>query len=178
MKIPVFVSTPTALNDAQMAAKRVVLEELDSLRLEPRSLGTSDYPSDLPLREVYVLATHCSGGVILGFEQYFAPECTKKRGTPKETAVKGGIPFPTPWNQLEAGILFGLGLPLLVFREPGIEGGVFDPGVTDVFVHPMPDLSMTPENREGLREVFLKWQARVREHYYRDRRPTSRSSIS
>jgi hypothetical protein len=176
MKIPVFVSTPTMLSTAQLAAKQIVLDELDSLRLEPRSLGTSDYPSDLPLREVYVLGTHCSGGVILGFEQFFAPAGTKKRGTPRETPVTGGIPFPTPWNHLESGILFGLGLPLLVFREPGIEGGIFDPGVTDVFVHQMPDPGMTPANREALREVFLKWQARVREHYYRDRRPTSRST--
>jgi hypothetical protein len=177
MKIPVFVSMPTMLNTDQMEAKQIVLDELDSLRLEPRSLGTSDYPSDLPLREVYVLGTHCSGGVILGFEQFFAPEGTKKRRTSKEELITGGIPFPTPWNHLEAGILFGLGLPLLVFREPRIEGGIFDPGVTDVFVHQMPDTKMNPSNRDGLREVFLKWQARVREHYYRDRRPTSRSTV-
>ena len=172
MKIPVFVSTPTALSTAQMAAKQLILNELEALRLEPRSLGTTDYPNDLPLREVYVLGTHCSGGVILGFEQFYALDGTKKRGTPKEAPVTGGIPFPTPWNQLEAGILFGLGLPLLVFREPKIEGGIFDPGVTDVFVNQMPEPGMTSANQEALREVFLKWQARVREHYYRDRRPT------
>ena len=176
MKIPVFVSCPTLLNADQISSKRIILEELDSLMLEPHTLGISDYPSDLPLREVYVMGTHCSGGVILGFEQYFAPEVIRKRGTPRETPVTGGMSFPTPWNQLEAGILFGLGLPLLVFREGAIEGGIFDPGVTDVFVHQVPAANITPENRSALREVFLKWQARVREHYYRDRRPTSESS--
>ncbi|MCJ7481375.1 MAG: hypothetical protein MUO31_00245 [Thermodesulfovibrionales bacterium] len=178
MRIPVFISTPTLLNSTQTAAKQVVLDELESLRLEPRSLGSSDYPSDLPLREVYVLGTHCSGGVILGFEQFYAPVGMRKRGTPRETSVTGGISYPTPWNQLEAGILFSLGLPLLVFREVGIDGGIFDPGVTDVFVHQMPEPDMTPVNREAVREVFLKWQARVREHYYKDRRPTSGSTVS
>ncbi len=180
VKIPVFVSTPTVLNPTQLAAKQVVLQELEDLRLEARTLGQSDYPTDLPLREVYVMGTHCSGGVILGFEQFFAPEVTKKRGVgaPKEVKVTDGTRFPTPWNQLEAGILFGLGLPLLVFREPGIEGGIFDLGVTDVFVHQMPDANMTPANQSGLREIFLKWHARVSEHYYRDRRPTNRSTVS
>ena len=31
-----------------------------------------------------------------------------------------------------------MGLPLLVFKEDGISGGVFDSGVTDVFIHKMP----------------------------------------
>lgn len=38
--------------------------------LEPRALGRSDYPTELPLREVLVIAKHCAGGIILGFEQY------------------------------------------------------------------------------------------------------------
>lgn len=173
MKIPVFVSCPTVLNPDQQAARDVVMQELDLLSLEPRALGRSDYPTDLPLREVYVLGTHCSGGIVLGFEQFFAQEGVFKRGTAAENRVDTGVSYPTPWNQLEAGVLFGLGLPLLVFRDESIQGGIFDPGVTDVFVHRMPPPNMTPEKRQELREVFLKWQARVREHYYRDRRPTS-----
>ncbi len=152
MKIPVFVSCPTELNLDQEASRRIILEDLEFLRLEPRALGRSDYPTDSPMREIYVLATHCSGGVILGFEQFFAKEGVYKRGTTEAKTVADGVIYPTPWNQLEAGILFGLGLPLLVFRESGIKGGIFDPGVTD---------------------VFLKWQSRVREHYYRDNRPTT-----
>lgn len=173
MKIPIFVSCPTVLNSDQQAARDIVMQELDLLSLEPRALGRSDYPTDLPLREVYVLATHCSGGIILGFEQFFAQEGVFKRGTAEENLVDTGVSYPTPWNQLEAGVLFGLGLPLLVFRDESIQGGIFDPGVTDVFVHRMPPPDMTSEKRHELRGLFLKWQARVREHYYRDRRPTS-----
>lgn len=176
MKIPVFVSCPTALNRNQEVALKVVMEELEILCLEPRALGRSDYPTDLPLREVYVLGTHCSGGIILGFEQFFTQEGVFKRGTPEERRISAGISYPTPWNQLEAGVLFGLGLPLLVFCDENIEGGIFDPGVTDVFVHHMPPPRITKQKRQELRELFLKWQARVREHYYRDRRPTAGAS--
>lgn len=168
MRIPVFVSCPTALNRIQENRRRIVLQELDALQLEPRALGRSDYPTDLPLKEVYVLATHCSGGVILGFEQAIGKSVIWKRGT-KEQRTDRNVAFPTAWNHLESGILYSLGLPLLVFREEGISGGIFDPGVTDVFVNRMPKPRMTKENQTALSEVFLKWQARVRDHYYRER---------
>jgi hypothetical protein len=168
MRIPIFVSCPTHLNSDQEASRQVILRELAKNSLEPRALGRSDYPTDLPLREVHVIAKHCAGGVILGFEQFFSEEGLWKRGTPEERQASSPVSAPSPWNQLEAGILFGMGLPLLVFREPGISGGVFDPGVTDAFIHAMPQRSkMTSESRNALAEVFRKWQATVRENYYR-----------
>jgi hypothetical protein len=170
MKIPVFVSCPTALNSAQEGARTVLIQLLDELNLEPRALGRSDYPSDLPLREVLLIARHCAGGLILGFEQFQATSGTWKRG------VEGGerhfsssdaaVSFPTPWNHLEAGILFGLGLPLLIFRESTISGGVFDNGVTDVFIHKMPDANMPAREMGSLKEVFLKWHGKVSTRYY------------
>jgi hypothetical protein len=144
----------------------VILRELDRANLEPRALGRSDYPTELPLREVLLLARHCSGGVVLGFEQFHAATGISKRGTPDEKAVRSATLFPTPWNQLEAGILFGLQLPLLVFAEDGITGGVFDRGVTDVFIHRMPGPAMSTSAKKALSAVFQKWQASVRNHYY------------
>jgi len=114
-----------------------------------------------------MLARHCSGGVILGFEQLVVEAGVTKRETPKSEIIKSSIPIPTPWNHLEAGILFSLGIPILVFREDGITGGVFDPGVSDVFVHRMPQAPMSSANKKALSGVFQKWQASVRTHYYK-----------
>lgn len=171
MKIPVFVSCPTALNREQQAARAVLMTFLDELNLEPRALGRSDYPSELPLREVLVIARHCAGGMILGFEQFQAIAGTWKRGLGRKNGerrlgAKEKISFPTPWNHLEAGILFGLGLPLLIFREPPISGGVFDSGVTDVFIHRMPSPKINAKDRSSLKEVILKWYAKTSAHYY------------
>jgi len=102
----------------------------------------------------------------LGFEQFRADTGVKKRGTDEEEPITSPTLFPTPWNHLESGILFALGLPLLVFRESGISGGVFDSGVTDVFVHKMPIGKMNEASLRALREVFLNWQRKVRTHYY------------
>jgi hypothetical protein len=168
MRIPIFLSCASDLSEQQNAERQVVLGELKRQGLEPRALGRSDYPTDLPLREVLTIAKHCSGGVILGFEQYYAEGAVAKRGTARERSYTEPLLLPTAWNHLEAGILFGLGLPLLVFTEDGISGGVFDHGVTDAFVHRMPSASMARPEREALTEVFRKWQSRVRQRYYGD----------
>jgi hypothetical protein len=169
MRIPIFVSSPTTLNKAQERSRDRIVRELSRLQLEPRALGRSDYPSDFPLREVLVIAKHCSGGIILGFRQFEATAGVWKQGTKEARPLVRGSPayFPTPWNHLEAGILFGLQLPLLIFREEPLRGGVFDEGVTDVFIHGMPPGNLKGPSLEGFREVLLKWSARVREHYYR-----------
>lgn len=162
MDIPVFVSCPTSLSPEQDCARKIVLRLLKRYKLEPRALGRSDYPTESPLREVHGIAMHCAGGIILGFEQFRSLDGVSRPGAPDEVRMKVHTSFPTPWNQLEAGILFGLGLPLLIFKEDHVTGGVFDAGVTDVFVHPIPDASA----KNGLNEVFLKWQSNVRNNYY------------
>ncbi len=167
MKIPVFVSCPTVLSSSRESARKLILKHLERLGMEARALGRSDYPTELPLREVLIIGRHCSGALILGFEHFQSNGGIWKRDTSDTRNTSEPTPFPTPWNNLEAGILFGLGLPMLVFRENGITGGIFDPGVSDVFIHAMPVPSMSPANRSALEEVFLKWAARVREHYYR-----------
>lgn len=135
---------------------------LNRYKLEPRALGRSDYPTELPLHEVYVIAKRCAGGVVLGFEQMLIASGTSKPGTNKEKPI-ANVPIPTSWNHLEAGILYGLQLPLLIFKEPEVSGGVFDYGVTDVFIHTMPTEGSPPAE---LNDVFLKWQGDVRNTYY------------
>jgi len=170
MRIPVFVSCPTKLNPDQEGSRAVIFEILNELQLEARALGRTDYPKDVPLKEVYVIAKHCHGGIILGYEQFNTSSGTWKRGTSEEKQVhkKSSISFPTPWNQLEAGILFGLRLPLLVFKEKNICGGIFDLGTSEVYVHETPPNKPNDNQRAQLKEVFLKWYAEVSRHYYID----------
>jgi hypothetical protein len=166
VQIPVFVSAPTHLSEAQDAARRRILVLLEEFGLEPRALGRSEYPVDYPLREVAVIARDCSGGVILGFEQFRSLSGIARPGSSTEQQVKEPRSFPTAWNNLEAGILFALRVPLLIFREATVQGGVFDVGVTEAFVHLMPSGDPRQGDPQELRNVLLRWQSRVRERYY------------
>jgi hypothetical protein len=168
MRIPVFVSCPTNLSPEQEASAQIIMRLLKKNKLEWRALGRSDYPRNLPLREVLRLIKHCSGGLILGFEQFRAPSGVHRRGTSKEEEKDSPIVMPTPWNHLEAGILFNQKLPLLIFREPGVEGGIFDLGITDVFIHMMPTPGMSREASDDLDTVFQVWASEVRHYYYED----------
>lgn len=174
MRIPVFVSCPTKLSSSQERSRRMIAAELQKLFLEWRALGRTDYPTALPLREVFGIARHCAGGIILGFEQFYATSAIKKRDTTEQEKIDT-LRAPTAWNHLEAGILFSLGLPLLVFKEDGIHDGIFDNGVSDVFVHKMPRVGMKANEREGLAAVFLKWYGVVSSRYYADEDPTYRA---
>ena len=163
-----FVSAPSPdnLSPAQEKSAAIILKLVARYKLEWRALGRSDYPNDLPLKEVLRMVKHCSGGIILGFEQFRAVKGEFKPGSPNAKTVHGPISFPTPWNQLEAGNLFSAGVPILIFREPRIAGGVFDVGTTEVFVHQMPSTGTTPEALDDLDSVFQNWVARVRSQYY------------
>jgi hypothetical protein len=165
MLIPVFVSAPSTenLSLAQKSVYDAIVAAIVDLGLEERRLGKSDYPDEAPLKEVIQIARRCSGGIVLGFTQIMVHAGTVKPGVQDKPLTE--TPFPTPWNHLEAGILFSLRLPVLVFRESGITGGIFDEGVTDVFVHKMPTTADFARG-SAFKEVLMKWQARVRNHYY------------
>jgi hypothetical protein len=160
-----------AYESVSIARSRSYSNHRAARRQRPRAtaLGRSDYPTEQPLREILLIARHCSGGVILGFEQFRANSGVSKPGTSAEKLISTPTPFPTPWNHLESGILFGLRLPILVFREDGITGGVFDNGVSDVFVDPIPSPNIEGAAKAALRQVFQRWAGKVREHYYGDK---------
>src|SRR5690242_14347761 len=119
MRIPVFVSSPSPdnLNKSQEAGAEIIHGLVRRYKLEWRALGRSAYPNDLPLTEVLRMVRHCSGGIILGFEQFRAKTGKFRKGS-KNARDATKVAFPTPWNQLEAGILFSVGLPMMIFKEP------------------------------------------------------------
>jgi hypothetical protein len=157
MKIPVFVSCPSDLSPGQEQAAELIKEMLDRNKLSWRALGRSDYSYRLPLTEVLGMVRHCSGGIILGFKQFEAPSGLFKPGTTKELVVNKPVVMPSPWNHLEAGVLFNQRLPILIFREDGIQGGIFDLGTPDVFTQTMPMPPLSPEATDDLESLFQKW---------------------
>jgi hypothetical protein len=166
MFIPVFISAPSTenLNPEQKSVYDAIIAAIGDLGLEERRLGQSDYPDQAPLQEVIQIARRCSGGIVLGFTQMMVQAGISKPGV--QDKPMNDVPLPTPWNHLEAGILFSLRLPVLVFREKGISGGIFDEGVTDVFIHKIPSVADFEKKAGSVRQVLMKWQARVRSHYY------------
>jgi hypothetical protein len=170
LRIPVFVSSPSPenLSEEQQARALVIQGLIHRNKLEWRALGQSDYPIHVPLKEVIRMVQHCAGAVILGFSQLRVTAGTAKVGSTRAREIADPIELPTPWNQLEAGIVASSNLPLLIFKEKGVSGGIFDLGTYEVFVHDMPSPRPTSEEHDDLDTVFQIWAAKVRGRYYGD----------
>jgi hypothetical protein len=180
-QIPIFASVPSKLDVRQAASKGFIYRQLRDFGLHPRTVGASDKAVNNPLHEVRTLARHCAGGIILGYEQVSARQVLQKSRDTDDKIISKVLEeylAPTPWNQLETGILFGLGLPLLVLRERGIAGGIFDEGASDVLIQDMPmpgadwaegDTNLQSDRAcRDFKGTLMRWQARVRQHYYGD----------
>ena len=116
------------------------------------------------------MVRHCSGGLILGFQQYKFPTKTflpHEAISDSEKHRNETVFEATPWNNLEAGIIFSLDIPMLVFREKGITGGVFDiGGQPDLFIQDMPSEADFAIHEDRLQTLFQNWASDVKSHYY------------
>jgi hypothetical protein len=131
----VFVSMPTILTERQRELVDSLYEELNLRRLYGRTIGVTDFGTKSPLALVKRTMMKCHGALVLGLVQGRIRAGTSKPGTKKRKQLRNST-FPTPWNQLEAGIAYDIGLPLMIVKEDGINGGIFDPGaVGDQFIH-------------------------------------------
>ena len=159
----VFISRPNDLTDDQQQ----VWQELDGfirkLGLTPRVIGSVDYPNVAPLRSVVEVMHHCDGAIILGFRHTLIEKGRFKAGTAKEQVMQD-VYLPTPWNHMEAGMAYQLGLPLMIICEAGMTGGIFDIGTTERFIHQF-DLSTTDWiDSERFLQPFTAWHREVVRH--------------
>lgn len=128
----IFISRPTWVAQEFESGLDKFLVLLESYDLKPRTLGSSDYPTESPLDEVIEIMSECVGAIVLGY-----PQIEIKNGTLKGNNICDTSPIilPTEWNHIEAGLAYAKGLPLLVIHHKGINRGVFDRGALNKFLH-------------------------------------------
>jgi hypothetical protein len=123
--------------------------------LQPRTLGETDFPNSTPIQAVKDVLGICQGALILGFKQIHIVKGYSKVGTDKERKIADEF-LPTAWNQLESGMAYMQDLPLMIIREQGVSGGVFDVGITDRYVH-QAELTAEWLNSERFLQPFNDW---------------------
>jgi hypothetical protein len=126
----VFVSRPTWVDPKFQKGLDGFLRVLAGLDLQPRTIGTTDYPSKAPLNEVIKLMELCSGAIILGY-----PQIVATAGYVKDKPISTDVILPTEWNHIEAGLAHARGIPLLVIHHHGISRGIFDRGAIANFIY-------------------------------------------
>lgn len=96
---------------------------------------------------------------MLGLRQTLIKDGLHKAHTADEVSLADCY-LPTPWNQIEAGMAFMSKLPLLILKERGVRGGVFDAGSTDRFIH-QADLNDGYLDSKQFLQPFHSWQDEV-----------------
>lgn len=158
-KRDIFVSRPSTRNDRQEAFLEHLDELLEQRDLRPVVVGQTEYPNRAPIHAVRDLMETCDGAMVIGLEQLHVVEGRDKPGAEEERTLED-LHLPTPWNQIEAGMAFMLELPMLIIKEEGVEGGVFDVGNSDRYIH---QATMTTDwlDSEEFTQPFNAWHEEI-----------------
>ena len=158
-KRDIFVSRPSTRNSDQEEFLIHLDSILEDRNLRPVIVGQTEYPNVAPIQAVRDRMDDCQGALILGLKQLRVIEGWDKPGTNEEESI-GDLHFPTPWNQIEAGMAFMLDLPILIIKEEGVKGGVFDVGNSDRYIH---KASMTEDwlDSPKFAQPFNEWYDEV-----------------
>jgi hypothetical protein len=126
MAKPIFLSRPSKLPPLFSTEAERFERFLNGHGFVPRRLGGGSYSTKAPLLAVIDLMKQCEGAIILGYPKL----CISVAGLKDDL----NFDFPTPWNHIEGALAYALQKPTFVIAHSGVEGGVFDYGITGEFV--------------------------------------------
>jgi hypothetical protein len=126
----IFLSRPNWIDPRYEKGLNGFLSLLQAHGLQPRTIGTTDFPCKSPMDEVITLMRKCVGAVVLGF-----PQVVIEKGFIKDKVVSQPISLSTEWNHIEAALAHCLGIPILVLHDKTINRGVFERGALNSFIY-------------------------------------------
>ena len=167
----VFLSRPNWVADEYAAGLELFLSKLRDLRLNPRTIGKTDFPVKSPLDEVIRVMGECRGAIILGYPQIHMAE-----GTIKGQEIHTHIFLPTEWNHIEAGLAYAKKLPLLVAHHSGIGRGIFDRGALNSFIFEKDFSKADWSAHEDIAGALRAWRDSVLNARPENREPTNKTA--
>ena len=126
----IFLSRPNWISEEFQKGLDNFLTLLKSHGLQPRTIGSTDYPNKSPMDAVIDLLQECEGAIILGY-----PQINILSGQIKNFEIQSSVQLSTEWNHIEAGLAHALGLPLLIIHHRTVSRGIFDRGVLNYFLY-------------------------------------------
>lgn len=157
--LDIFVSVGGTANEEQEAFVRAVEDRLRSEGLVPHTVGRNTFGSDAPLKTIMELLDKCHGTVVIALERVYFPNGTEMRNGPREKQLKE-ISLPTPWNQIEAALSYGRGLPLFVIVAHEIKSeGLLEYGY-DWYVQRVTPIAASLHSNE-FNGVLASWKQKI-----------------
>lgn len=159
--INVFISHPTPYNKHQEKFLSLIEDELKKYELNPTNLGKNNWDFRSPLKPIKEIMDTCVAAIVIGLERYHSYIGYEKElsSSSKELIHKYSS---SPWIQIEAGMAYQAGLPILILKEKKLYSeGILDPQISDSFVFEFDikklQKTLTPE----LKNIILSWVKRI-----------------
>ena len=159
MNRDVFLSvgrTATADQDEFVTAVRDLLADQG---FRSRTVGRTDFPSGKPLKKILAVMKKCSGTIVIAFERYHITNGIELRGGFRKSPL-ADVSLPTVWNQVEAGMAYTLGQPLLAIAESHLRNEALLEDGYDWYIKWV-DLKPASLHKPEFQTVFQKWVREV-----------------
>lgn len=161
--INVFVSHPTPYNKHQETFLSLIESELKKHGLNPTNLGKNNWSFISPLKPIKEIMDTCVAAIVIGLERHhsfigYEKEFSKDS---KELIHKYSS---SPWIQIEAGMAYQAGLPILILKEDKVYGeGILDPQISDSFVFEFELKKLQKKISPELEEIIRSWVKHFKE---------------
>lgn len=152
----IFLSRPTCVSPQYEQGLKSFICFLQAHGLNPRTVGTTDFPNESPLDEVIKLMKHCTGAIVLGY-----PQIIVESGWIKENSIQKAISLGTEWNHIEAALAYSLHIPLLVIHDVTVSRGIFDRGTLNSFIYSMDFLDPTWPTSDVVIGALMSWITKI-----------------
>lgn len=123
LKLRVFLSVGSTYTDQQELFVSSFEKVLDNHGCRRLVVGRDAPAARQPILQVKDLMKKADAVIVVAFTRHLVNKAIEKPDAKDTTQTKElkDQKYPTVWNQIEAGIAFGLGRPLLIFVEEGLK---------------------------------------------------------
>lgn len=171
-RIPVFLSHPSRLNILQQQFVDEVIRQIKKAILFPRTLPITEQYPETPLTNIRRMITSSYGMVSLNLRQREVSLLQNNLGQPLSGTTWEGSPFA----QIEPGMAYQFGLPILLIRETGVEqNGVWSFGIGPFLILEWDSTAPNPIEsffmKNDWKSIFQNWASQVRAGYYIQTQP-------
>lgn len=174
MAIPIFLSYPKPCNANQVKFISTLRSILEHRGIDAKTLGVNEYDTKVPLAGARRIMLESNGLMVVAFGRYHIKSGQHhflSRDGACESEKISGTWMTSPWCQIEAGMGFQLGLPVLILRERGVRAdGVLEHGVMGAY---MPEFDLSKDvkayfSTEECRQLLQQFESQV--FHFRDRK--------
>jgi hypothetical protein len=156
----VFLGRSGCLNDNNRGYIRALSGHIGEHGFEIVEVRREDYSFSGAVAEVRRAMSGCAGVVVGLVADFEADDGCWRAGTPDYRRI-GKLSLPSPWMYLEAGMAFGLGLPVLLAVANGVDSDAFDYSVPEAGLRCV--IIEEDHRSPAFRASFDEWCGMVRE---------------